>query len=201
MLHMAEGGDEHENGAPAVHPAINASPVEFTEPMQHLSYDVMRRFGPNITPQQWTRVFADTTAVTNQQGAIEIQGFGNFTPRKNYITGEDVNNPQAVLPKLMKALLFSGTLIRADLSGGILRLVPGVHAVDATRAMPSVETVIANNWYTYAVSADNQAATHFIAGTPTAIVYFLKEPVTFPFAWFERWDREVLPNPTQFYNL
>jgi hypothetical protein len=194
-LHMAEGGYAHEPNAPAVHPSVNAPPIEFTEPMQRLSYDVMRRFGPNITPTQWTRVFDNNAALTNNQG------FGGTPPRRNYITGEAVSNPNSELPKLMKAILFSGTFIHADVVGSLLRLVPGVHAVDATKPMPSAETVVANNWYTFAVSADMQAASHFIAGTPTAVVYFLREAVTFPAAWFERWERDVLPNPTTFYRL
>jgi len=192
-LHMAEGGYEHEVGAPAVHPSVNAPPINFTESMQRLSWGVMLRKGPQITPPQWTRVFDNNTAVTNQQG------FGNSTPRRNYITGEDVNNPQAELPKLMKAILFSGTFIRAERVGNLLRCVPGVHAVDATKPMPSIDTVLSMNWYTYAVSADMNSAAHFIAGTPTAIVYFLKEVVTYPVEWFEPWDRDVLPNPTTFY--
>jgi hypothetical protein len=192
-LHMAEGGYTHESNAPAVHPSVNAPPIDFTEPMQRLSYDVMRRFGSNITPTQWTRVFDNNAALTNNQG------FGGTPPRRNYITGESVNNSNSELPKLLKAILFSGTFVRAEVAGSLLRLVPGVHAVDATKPMPSVETVVANNWCTFAVSADMQAASHFIAGTPTAVVYFLREPVTFPLSWFERWERDVLPNPTQFY--
>jgi hypothetical protein len=194
-IHMAEGGYTHEPNAPAVHPSVNAPPIEFTEPMQRLSYEVMRRFGPNVTPTQWTRVFDNNAALTNNQG------FGGTPPRRNYITGEAVNNPNSELPKLMKAILFSGTFIRGDVVGSSLRLVPGVHGVDARAPMPSVDTVIANNWYTFAVSADMQAASHFIAGTPTAVVYFLREAVTFPKEWFERWERDVLPNPTTFYRV
>lgn len=193
VLHLAEGGYAHDVGYPAIHPSFNAPPIFFTEPMQRLSYDLMRRFGTQITPQQWTRVFDNGTALTNGQG------FGNSTPRRNYITGEDVNNPNSELPKLMKAIIFSGTFLNAERVGNLLRMVPGVHAINANKTPPDIDTVLKNNWYTYAVSADRTAATHFIPNTPTLIPYFLKEPVTYPIEWFVEWNEGFLPDPLRFY--
>lgn len=193
VLHRAEGGYEHEIGAPAVHPSVNAPPIPFTESMQILSFNLMKRMNPNITPQQWTRVFDDNTAMTN------TQGFGNSTPRRNYITGEDVNNPNAELPKLMKAIIFSGTFLRAEKIGDVLRFTPGIHAIDVSKPLPSVDTVLSNNWYTYAVSADMTSASHFIANSLTPIPYFLKEEVTYPLEWFVEWDEVFLPDPLRFY--
>lgn len=193
VLHLAEGGYDHKVGYPAIHPSFDAPSILFTETMQHLSYNVMKRISPLITPQQWTRVFGDGTAVTNGQG------FGNSTPRRNYITGEDVNNPNAELPKLLKAIIFSGTFIRGERVGNQLVCIPGVHGVNSNLAMPDVDTVLSKNWYTCAVSADLTSAAHFIANTPTPIVYFLKETVTYPIEWFVEWNENFLPNPLRFY--
>jgi hypothetical protein len=68
VRHRIEGGNTHSWGYPAVCPSVNAHPIEFTEPMQRLSYDVMRRFGP-VTPTQWTRVYDNNAALTNNQGS------------------------------------------------------------------------------------------------------------------------------------
>jgi hypothetical protein len=103
------------------------------------------------------------------------------------------------LPKLLKAIIFSGTFIRGERVGNVLRCVPGIHAVNANLPMPSVDTVLSNNWYTYAVSADQTSAAHFIANTPTAVVYFLKETVTYPIEWFAEWNETFLPDPLRFY--
>lgn len=197
VLHYAEGGYEHKLGYPAIHPSVNASPIIFTESMQYLSYNVMKKVSPSITPQQWTRVYDNGTALTNEQG------FGNALPRRNYITRESLtsvdSNGQPALPKLMKAIIFAGTFIHGEKVGNVLRCVPGVHGVDATKSMPAVDTVLRNDWFTYAVSADSQAATHFIANTLTPVVYFLKEVVEYPIEWFVPWNENFLPDPLRFY--
>jgi hypothetical protein len=193
VLHYVEGGYEHKLGYPAVHPSVDAPSIPFTEPMQILSYGVMKRVSPQITPEQWTRVFGDGTAVANDQG------FGGTPPRRNYITGEDVNDHDSELPKLLKAIIFAGTFIRGEQVGNLLRCIPGVHGVDVTKSLPDVDTVLSRNWYTNAVSADQRAATHFIPNTPTPIVYFLKEIVTYPIEWFVEWNEGFLPDPLRFY--
>lgn len=192
VLHLAEGGYDHKSGYPAVHPSVNAPSIPFTESMQHLSYDLMKRVSPNITPVQWTRVFGDGTAMCNGQG------FGNEVPRKNYIMMEDLDT-ESELPKLMKAIIFSGTFIRGEKIGSVLRCVPGIHGVDVSKPLPTIDAILHNNWYTYAVSADLVSAAHFIAYTPTPIVYFLKDAVTYPIEWFTEWNDVYLPDPLKFY--
>lgn len=188
VLHAAEGGYLHELGAPAVHPSANARPIEFTEPMQRMSYDINQG---RITPTQWTRIYGDTTALTNNQG------FGGSPPRRNYITGEDLDSPE--LPKLLKAIIFSGTFIRGIKSDTVLTCIPGIHGIDANKPLPSIEVVLKNNWYTWAVSADMKAAAHFIPGTLTIVPYFLREVVTYPIKWFTPWKSNTLPDPLKFY--
>lgn len=194
VLHAAEGGYLHELGKPAVHPSFNARPIEFTESRQRLSYNIN---AGRITPAQWTRIYDDEAALTNNQG------FGGITPRRNYITGEDLNSVHEdgtpAYPKLLKAIIFSGTFIRGIKGNGLLTCVPGIHGIDTNKPLPSIETILQNNWYTLAVSADLKAATHFVPGTLTIIPYFLREIVTYPIEWFVEWRSNSLPDPLKFY--
>lgn len=188
VLHVAEGGYAHELGAPAVHPAINALSIQFTAEMQRLSYRINNG---RITPTQWTRIYGNTTALCNNQG------FGGSPPRRNYITGEDMDS--AYLPKLLKAIIFSGTFIRGLRGNGLLTCIPGIHGIDVNKPLPTAAEVLERNWYTYAVSAGMNSASHFVAGTPTIIPYFLRETVAYPIEWFTPWKADTLPDPLKFY--
>lgn len=191
-LHMAEGGDEHYVGAPAVHPSDSIAGVPFTSDMQWLSYNI-NSFNPLLTKSKWRNVWSNGTAFTNNNGFSKPGD-----PRVDYVNRIDIGYP---LPRVMRALICSGSFYRGVVEGNYLVMYPGIHGVDVSKPMPEPAEVIARNWYFCAVSADDSAATHFTqgGGAEVRIPLFLKVPTRYPRAWFEPWDREYLPDPIRFY--
>jgi hypothetical protein len=193
-LHNAEGGYMSDpSGMPCVRPSANAPSIEFTHAMQLLSWALVKR-NPNVTPHKWKVIHADTTAITNGNGY-----FNDNDPRRDYVNGEDLDAEKN--PRLMKAIIFAGMFGRWDRIGDELIGVPGIHGIDARRPMPSVDEVIAKHWYYAATTGTATTVAHFPQGGGQAVLlpYFLIEPVSYPLAWFERWEREYLPDPLTFY--
>ena len=188
-LHVAEGGYESDNGMPEIRPALpNPRPVRMTEELQYLSYDVMRR-NPEINSELWARVHGTTVAFTNENG---------LPGRRDYINRRDLNEEY---PKLMKALICGGMFIRGDVVGNNLQCIPGVHGIDANKPLPTPQQVIDNNWYFAAVTQYNRQVSHFPQGRGQAVlmIYILREIVTYPLAWFTRWESDTLPDPLKVY--
>lgn len=202
VLHWGEGGYPNPTGMPCVRPAINAPAIPMNQKMQLLSYE-LNRMNLNYTKKNWRAVHGNTVAFTNGNG------FGKKNdPRADFVNRLDMTKP---LPKLMKALICSGMFIRGDVVGNTLVCKPGVHGIDVNKTLPSVDDVVANNWYFTATTGGKSAVYNFPqgGGGPVLMPYFLKEPVAYPLTsvedggykatWFARWNETFLPDPLKFY--
>jgi hypothetical protein len=197
VLHKIEDGSQNTPpNMPEVTPPAEASVVKMTESIQRMSYELMRHFNPAITPQKWTKIHDHDRAFTN------FNGFSKSSdPRANYILGKDLTSP---LPKYDKAQrVCGGTFIRGTAQGDWLHCIPGIHGIDANAPMPSLQTIISNNWYVYAVSvnSDFTRISHFPQGDggPVVIPFIFGKAISFPLAYFERWNRTELPDPLKIY--
>ncbi len=198
-LHIGEGGYQSDLNNPEVRPSFNAPAIPFTKDMQLLSF-ALNRHNPSYTGEKWRSVHWFKRAFNNNNG-FDDPG----DPRRDYVNGRDLQavfaNGLPALPKMMKAIICGGMFIRGDVANGELVCMPGVHAIDATKPMPTVDEVLARNWYFAAVTADEDSVVHFPQGNglPVLIPYFLAVQVTYPLSWFEPWDSSVLPNPLKIY--
>jgi uncharacterized protein (TIGR00288 family) len=79
-------------------------------------------------------------------------------------------------------------------------LLVGNHAIDANKSMPSISTIINNNWYFHA-TINTPIISHFSQGQGGKVVvaYFLREPTPYPLDWFEEWNKPHLPDPIKTY--
>lgn len=178
------------SGDPEVRPSDWQNGIPFTEELQRLSFDLMRWGNPLITAQNWRVVYKDDVAFTNNQS------WGDNQVRADYINGLDLSAP---LPKLMKVTICGGSLYGGIPEGDELTFRPGVDGIDANgAAIPPLETVIKNGWYFHAVTwIRNGVTSHFPQGHggKVLIPLVLTIPVSYPLAWFERWDGVELPDP------
>lgn len=197
-LHKVEGGNQQNPwNMPEVGPPLNAGVVSMTQEIQWMSYDLMFHFNRNvITPQIWTTVHRHDKAFNNFNG-FEKSG----DPRRNFILDTNRGYP---LPRYDKAQRVSGgQFLRGTVRGDKLVCVPGVHGIDATKPLPSIQTIVDNNWYVLAVTlyGETNPVGHFPQGKggPVAIPFILSKEVEYPLSWFERWQRESLPDVLRFY--
>lgn len=86
-------------------------------------------------------------------------------------------------------------------TNNVLRCTPGIHGIDARGPMPMVDEVLEKNWYYALTTGTATTVAHFPQGGGQAVLlpYFLIEPVTYPLAWFEPWERDHLPDTLTFY--
>lgn len=176
-LHANEGGFVNPVGMPNVRRALNQPPVEFTPELQDLSFDVMKAKNANITRTRWESVFAGDTAFTNRHG----------------VEGND--------PKLMDGIICAGMFTTAQIEGDYVVMYPGVHAIDATKPLPSVQQVIDNGWCFVANTGQGASgAFHFPqgAGGQVCVIYALSAPARYPREWWGSWDSFRLPNPLRY---
>ena len=96
-----------------------------------------------------------------------------------------------------------GTFITGAAVGDKLQCVAGVDGIDGNAKMPDIDTVLKNNWYTHAVSVNNDYSriVHFPQGNGGAVLVpvIFRDTITFPLAWFERWEADELPDPLRIY--
>lgn len=185
------------NGEPEVDPSINIDSIKFTREMQLLSWEVMHKRNLTITKSQWRAVFSTHRAYTNQQG------FGDDTPRADYVNGLDLNGE---LPRLMKAIIAGGAFVRGVMDSKYLTVTPGVGAVDTRKPLPTAQEVIDKHWYFVATTAKYSAEGEWHVndfpqgnGGEVAIVYFLDQPAQYTKSWFQPWEGDALPNPYRLY--
>ena len=198
VLHKAEGGyDKNPPNMPNVIPPIDSRAIEMTREIQQMSFDLMKHFNPDITLQLWTKVHDHDRAFTNFNGFNK-----NGDPRANFITGENSSSP---LPKYDKAQRLSGgQFVRGEVRGTNLVCIPGVHGIDANQPLPSIQTIIDNNWYLYAISLvglDSKKVAHFPQGKggPVVIPFIFGREIEFPLSLFEKWESDELPEILTMY--
>lgn len=207
-LHKAENGNDNTpNEMPEVTPPLYGVGLDMTDSIQQMSYDLMLYFNkaiqtPDWNPKKiWTNIHDHDRAFTNGQG------FNNDgDPRRNYILKENLDSP---FPKYDKqGRLCGGAFIRGlaevdSLGREIIRCKPGVHGIDATKPLPSIQTIVNNNWYFFAINYFPTHVEHFAQGQgqPIAIPFIFDRDVKFERKFFEVWESDVLPNPLKIYNV
>lgn len=188
-LYPWEGGNDVPDGMPAVLPALRwhaggyikyIPPIEFNKQLQFLSWFLMSRLNPSITQRQWAAVWAGDRWGTNGNGWDNSAEPDD--QRRDYVNDRYQGYPD---PKLMDAIIFSGSIYGGDEDEHHVILRPGVHGVDVTRALPSVDEVIARGWYMLAVN-NTRPGSPFPQGNggPVAVPIFLREPAMYRKDWF-----------------
>lgn len=186
-LHRPEGGFPTDPRFPNVRRAKDAPAVPFTPALQRLAFDLMVYKNPAITRTKFESVFASGTAFCNNQHGIKDDD-----------------------PQLMDGIVCAGMFTTTQPVGGYMTMTPGVHAVDATKPLPSVAEVLERGWYFIANTGQgSQGAFNFPQGMggPVYIVYALVAPVRYPMSGVEegiswtgwaRWDSTVRPDALRY---
>lgn len=198
VLHKAEGGyGKTPPGMPEVIPPEDQIGLSMTKEIQEMSFNLMTHFNPAINKKSWTQVHHGHIAFTNYQGfGTEPKSGG---PRANFITGEDLDKE---LPKYDKmGRVCGGMFIRGIERGDKLVCQPGVHGIDATKPLPSIQTIVENNWYFYAICFFPRNLDHFPQGkgAPVAIPFIFDREIVFPLSLLEKWEDDKLPDPLKIY--
>jgi len=198
VLHKAEGGyAKTPVGMPEVVPPEDQIGLPMTKEIQEMSYKLMTHFNSAINAKQWTHVHHGLIAFTNYQGfGTEPKSGG---PRANFITGEDLDKE---LPKYDKmGRICGGMFVRGMEKGDKLVCQPGVHGIDAKSPLPSIQTIVENNWFFYAVCFHPKRVEHFPQGKggPVAIPFIFDREIAFPISLFEKWEADALPDPLKMY--
>lgn len=172
-----------------------APPIQFTEAMQWLSWQLMSHLNSTISKKQWGAVYDGDRAYTNFNG-WDSKNKPN-DQRRDYVQDRyrDFDDP-----KLMDAIIMAGSFYRGMEKGDLLWMYPGIHAIDANKPMPNIQTILDEVWYFASVN-NTKNPSHFAQGNGyiVAVPYFLREPVSYPVSWFARWDSDELPDPLYVY--
>lgn len=198
VLHKVEGGSQNTpEGMPEVIPPVDQVGLPMTREIQQMSFELMKHFNPAITPKLWTAVHYGHVAFTNYNGFGDHPKGGG--PRANYITGDDLDKE---LPKYDKmGRICGGMFVRGVEQGDRLVCQPGIHGMDARKALPSIQTIVENNWYFFAVVYFPKRLEHFPQGqgSPVAIPFIFDRDVQFKLSLFEKWESDTLPDPLTIY--
>lgn len=198
VLHKAEGGYQATpQDMPEVIPPVDQVGLPMTREIQQMSFDLMKHFNSAITPKLWTAVHYGHVAFTNHQGFGDHPKGGG--PRANYITGDDLDKE---LPKYDKmGRICGGMFVRGVEIGNMLVCQPGIHGIDSRMPLPSIQTIVENNWYFFAVVFNPRRLNHFPQGQggPVAIPFIFDRDVKFPLSLFENWEADTLPDPLTLY--
>ena len=193
-LHVVEGGRDVPTGMPAILNPIETRALSMTEEIQRMSYALMQHFAPTLAKKKWRALHGHFLAMTNG----EQNGFDGGTPHSDYINNVDIGTSLPRYDKMQRS--FQGSFIRGDVVNGTLVCKPGIHGIDSTRPLPSINDIVSNNWYVTAVTAGTTIH-NFPQGDGQTIVYpfIFDRPISFPLQWFQVWERDYLPNPFEFY--
>lgn len=195
VLHKKEGGRQDiPTGMPAICPPIDTIALPMTEAIQRMSYGLMRHFNTTIDPQTWRALHGYFLAMTNGKQ----NGYGSEVPHADYINSLDLLESLPRYDKMQR--LFQGSFVRGDVVGNELVCRPGIHGIDATRPLPSIQYIVAHNWYSVAVTAGD-VIHNFPQGQGLPVVYpfIFDRPIRFPLEWFTIWNENYLPDPLRIY--
>lgn len=200
-LHVPEGGRMPiADNMPAVIPPIDQIALPMDEDIQRMSYALMAHFHPGTTPEFWEKQHSHDKAMTNG----EQNGYGGGVTLANFITGE---NTSASLPSYdKKQRTFEGTFMRGIKVGAEIHCQPGVHCIDARLALPSIQTIVENNWYVIATNVGNKnngyTPSLWAQAYPNWLVFpFISdETIRFETRFFGEWKSNSLPDPVKIYN-
>lgn len=197
--HKGEPGAHTDppHSMPEVRPSDWQNGIDFTEQLQKLSWELMSKYNSTMTKKQWRNVYGGMVAFTNYQGF----DMPNRPPRADFVNGLDLT---AELPKLMKVTICGGSFFRGDVVGSSLVMKPGLHGIDPSKPLPTVQQIIEKNLFFYAVTwhdIGNGVIRHFPQGNEGVVLIplVISQPVSYPLEWFERWNSTSLPNPLTYY--
>jgi len=205
-LHPSEpGANDVPPNMPSVIPPIDSLACPMPEHIQWMSWELMKFFFPNITPQKWHNLHGCGVAMNNQGHGYIQEKHQCGAPHPDYINGTDLDAPN--LPNYDKeGRQMSGNFITGTLSSGIITCIPGVDCIDGNLSvMPSTQKIVENNWFVYAIN-NTATPTHFSQGYyngvqyPIVYPFIAKRPVKFLGRYFQKWDREYLPDPCKIYS-
>ena len=189
-----EGGNNVPAGMPAVIPALQwqnsgyvkyIQPIQFTQPMQWLSWWLMKRLNESISMVKWGAVYAGDRWGTNGNGWDNKEEPDD--QRRDYVQDRYAGYPD---PKLMDAIIMSGSVYGGDEDEHHVIMRPGVHGIDVYKPLPDVDEVLARGWYFLAMNNTNPPSPFPQGnGGAVAIPYFLREVATYPKAWFVKVSR------------
>ena len=193
-LHVPEGGRWIDTGDPAILNPVDTIALPITESIQRMSYNLMRHFNPSIDGQTWRALHGHYIAMTNRPQ----NGYDGGVLHSDYINNRDLRELPPRYDKMQRS--FQGSFIRGNVVNGELVCRPGIHGIDSTKHLPSINDIVSNNWYIRAVTAGNRIY-NFPQGNGLPVVYpfIFDRPIRFPLQWFQTWNEEYLPNPLQFY--
>lgn len=176
-LHAAEGGPSNPVGMPNVRRSRNVASVPFSDALQELSYELMVRMNPSISHNEWMNVFDSGTAFCNRHGVETNQ------------------------PMLMDGIICAGMFTTAQPEGTDLVMYPGIHAIDISAPLPTVDEILERGWYFVGNTGRGaHGAFHLPQGdqAPVYILYALREAARYPRAWFARWDSDRRPDALRY---
>jgi len=194
-LHKIEGGWQNTPpNMPEVMPPQYYDKVEMTADIQRMSYELMRKINPSVTGNIWRNCHSDGRAMTNFNGYIDKTG---GIPRADYINNRDLTAPLPAYDKPQR--LFGGSFVRGVAQNGRLICTAGIHGIDADAPLPSIDEIIKNHWYTVAVNvnSDFTVMSDWSQGQGGHIVFpfIFRGVIEFDLQYFERWDKDELPDP------
>lgn len=194
VLHHVEGGRPIPTGMPAICPPIDTFALPMTEEVQRMSYALMRHFNPTIDGQTWRALHGYFLAMTNGSQ----NGYDGTILHADFINNRDLRESPPRYDKCQRT--FQGSFIRGDVVGNELVCKPGIHGIDATKPLPSIQYIVAHQWYSFAVTA-GETIHNFPQGAGLPVVYpmIMDRPIRFPLQWFESWEKPYLPDPLEFY--
>lgn len=191
---------------PAVVPSLDSFTVEMTRAIQEMSYALMLAFCPTVTRKQWRKLHDCDNAMNNGDSGYYSQNPNGSECGGYWADWINNLNTSAQNPRYDKMRTFQGTFIRGDEQGDIIVVRAGVHCIDTRKPLPSVQTIIDNNWFSYAVNSapDSNMSniSYFAQGGGLPIVYpFIsnRDTTTFNKDFFMRWEADTLPDPLKVY--
>lgn len=226
-LHQKEGGRVVAYpGAPAVIPPIETIALPMTKEIQFMSWELMHRLNSNIAKDKWHILHGSAVAMNNG----EQNGYNESVPHADFVNNLDLTASLPRYDKRQRTFqgtfirgvlgysltvalqdtvrLFTQTVLAPRLirfrqsftDSNVIRCLPGVHGIDATKPMPGVDDIIKNNWFVIAVTAGEEIY-NFPQGKGGWVVYpfIFDGPISFRREFFQEWDRDYLPDPMKTY--
>lgn len=191
ILHDVELGSVRNvtlsNGAPEVHRLEPYHMTRFTKSWQELSFEMNNTNGLSMTPEKWANLYSDKTVITNEQG------MGNpDDPRRNYITGEDLDADE--LPKVA-SLVFGGNVLTGVEDGEWLV----VRTLNASMTAPPLEYILARPWLrSIGTNVSKNGSVGRLpqgSGRDVLLPIYASKPVKFPLSKLKRLaDNEPIPS-------
>jgi len=202
-LHGVEGGRMPPAGMPEVVPPIEVKTLEMTKAVQTLAWKVLTHYCPPLPKKRFPKIHSYNRAMNN----FPQNGYGGGIEHADWINLENTLASNPRYDKMQR--MMGGSFMRGvDMGNGRIRVDPGVHAIDATKTLPSVQEVVDNQWVVFGVSigASNFAQIDHFPQTyvngvdyPCAFLFIIDRPIYFRRDEFDVWESDTLPDPTKIY--